>query len=120
MSLGARLVRRLAILPKFCGVALLCVIAGEIGLRFVPLPPALLRPPVQSIALLDRNGIPLREARVAERFSRELRLDKAQRHVIAAVQSTTIDGVKVQTRGVSRQAERALIADEVNLVSALP
>jgi penicillin-binding protein 1C len=61
------------------------LIAGEVGLRFVPLPPALLRPPVQSISLLDRNGIPLREARVAERFSRELALEEVPRHVIDAV-----------------------------------
>lgn len=61
------------------------LIAGWIGLHFVPVPPALLRPPVQSIALLDRNGIPLREARVAERFSRELALEEVPRHVIDAV-----------------------------------
>ena len=61
------------------------LIAGHFGLRFVPIPPALLRPPVQSIALLDRNGIPLREARVAERFSRELALEEVPRHVIDAV-----------------------------------
>src|SRR5450830_1591789 len=86
MSPGARPVRRSAILAAgfFC-TALLSIGAGEIGLRFVPLPPALLRPPVQSIALLDRNGIPLREARVAERFSRELALEEVPRHVIDAV-----------------------------------
>ena len=56
-----------------------------LGLRLIPIPPALLRPPVQSISLLDRNGIPLREARVAERFSRELALDEVPRHVIDAV-----------------------------------
>src|SRR5664279_6535181 len=59
--------------------------AGQIGLRFVPIPPALLRPSLQSISLLDRNGIPLREARVAERFSRELALEEVPRHVIDAV-----------------------------------
>jgi penicillin-binding protein 1C len=40
---------------------------------------------VQSIALVDRHGIPLRETRVAERFSRELALADVPRHVIDAV-----------------------------------
>ncbi|MEY2498236.1 MAG: penicillin-binding protein, partial [Verrucomicrobiota bacterium] len=61
------------------------LIAAHFGLKVVPIPPALLRPPIQSIALLDRNGIPLREARVAERFSRELALDEVPPHVIDAV-----------------------------------
>jgi penicillin-binding protein 1C len=78
MRLGAR---GGAILTTLAGL----VISGEIGLRFVPLPPALLRPPLQSIALLDRNGIPLREARVAERFSRELPLEEVPRHVIDSI-----------------------------------
>jgi penicillin-binding protein 1C len=54
-------------------------------LRFVTIPPSLLQAPVQSIALLDRNGTPLREARVEERFSRELSLDEIPRHVINAI-----------------------------------
>jgi penicillin-binding protein 1C len=61
------------------------LIAGDLGLRLVPIPPTLLRPPVQSISLLDRNGIPLREARVAERFSHELALAEVPQHVIDAV-----------------------------------
>ena len=40
---------------------------------------------MQSIALVDRNGIPLREKRVEERFSRETRLAEIPPHVIAAV-----------------------------------
>src|ERR1700730_15730899 len=63
----------------------LLLIAAHFGLKFVPIPPALLRPSIQSIALLDRNGIPLREARVAERFSREIALAEVPPHVIAAV-----------------------------------
>jgi penicillin-binding protein 1C len=60
-------------------------IAAPFALKLVPIPPALLQPPVQSIALLDRTGIPLREARVAERFSRELGLEEVPRNVIDAV-----------------------------------
>jgi penicillin-binding protein 1C len=67
------------------GALALFLIAAHFALTLVPIPPALLRPPVQSIALLDRNGIPLREARVAERFSRELVLEEVPRHVIDAV-----------------------------------
>src|SRR2546423_7649402 len=61
------------------------LVAAYFALRLVPIPPALQRPPVQSIALLDRNGIPLREARVAERFSHELALEDVPRNVIDAV-----------------------------------
>jgi penicillin-binding protein 1C len=72
------------------GVVILVTLAlllttGHFSLKLIPIPPVLLRPPVQSIALLDRNGIPLREARVAERFSHELALEEVPRHVIDAV-----------------------------------
>jgi penicillin-binding protein 1C len=70
---------------RFFFIALFGLIAGAIGLRFLPIPIALLRPAVQSISLVDRNGIPLREARVEERFSRELALEEVPRHVIDAV-----------------------------------
>ena len=66
--------------------ALAClIIAAHFALKLVPVPPALLRAPIQSIALLDRNGIPLRETRVAERFSHELALNEVPRNVIDAV-----------------------------------
>ena len=74
-----RLVRRAAV------VSLCSAVAALVGLRFIPIPPALLQPPVQSIALLDRNGTPLREARVEERFSRELTIDEIPQHVINAI-----------------------------------
>src|SRR5256714_7079800 len=60
-------------------------VAGHFALRFVPIPRGWLQPPIQSIALLDRNGIPLRETRVAERFSRELAFEEVPPHVIDAV-----------------------------------
>jgi penicillin-binding protein 1C len=67
-------------------VTLACLLAAcDLALRFVQIPPALLQPPIQSIALLDRNGIPLRETRVAERFSHELALDQVPSHVIDAI-----------------------------------
>jgi penicillin-binding protein 1C len=72
--------------PGSVVIALACaVIVCDFGLRCVPIPKALLRPPIQSIALTDRNGIPLRETRVAERFSHELALEEVPPHVIAAV-----------------------------------
>src|ERR1051326_1096568 len=61
------------------------IILRDVAPRLVSISPALLRPPIQSIALLDRNGIPLRETRVAERFSHELSLEEVPPHVIAAV-----------------------------------
>jgi penicillin-binding protein 1C len=70
---------------QFAATAAVLLLVALIGLRFVPLPQALLQPPVQSIALLDRHGTPLREARVEERFSRELTIDEIPRHVINAI-----------------------------------
>lgn len=67
------------------GTVLTLFLAAWIALHFVPIPAALLQPPVQSIALVDRNGIPLRETRVEERFSRELTRSQIPPHVIAAV-----------------------------------
>jgi penicillin-binding protein 1C len=72
--------------PSSIVAALACAIVGcDLAVRCVPIPSALLRPPVQSIALFDRNGIPLRETRVAERFSHEVALEGVPRHVINAV-----------------------------------
>ena len=45
-----------------------------VGIRFVPVPEALLRKPPESLELTDRNGHLLRETRVAERFQREVPL----------------------------------------------
>src|SRR4051812_21787168 len=60
-------------------------LAFEAALKLVPIPAALLSPPTQSISLVDRTGIPLREARVAERFSRELALADIPPNVIDAI-----------------------------------
>ncbi|MES2571973.1 MAG: penicillin-binding protein 1C [Verrucomicrobiota bacterium] len=73
-----RVIRRLWLLPLF-------LLAAWFALRLVPLPATLLKPSIQSIALTDRNGVPLRESRVEERFSRELTLDAVPPHVIRAI-----------------------------------
>ena len=56
-----------------------------IGLRFVSIPPALLKPPVQSLELTDRNGATLRETRVDERFAREVPLAEVPPNLIRAM-----------------------------------
>ena len=72
--------------PGSIALSIACLLSGyDLGLGLVPIPSALLQPPIQSIALLDRNGIPLRETRVAERFSHELALDQVPPHVIDAI-----------------------------------
>lgn len=58
---------------------------GYFAIGFLPIPPALLRAPVQSIALLDRHGTPLRETRVEERFSRELTIEQVPPRVLHAI-----------------------------------
>jgi penicillin-binding protein 1C len=86
--------------------------ACYLALRFVPIPAALLRPPAQSVALLDRNGTPLREARVDERFSREITLDQVPRHVIDAVLAAE-DKRFYSHRGVDVLATSRAIANAV-------
>ncbi len=58
---------------RIAAVFLLATVpAGWLGLKLVPLPPALLHPAVQSRELTDRHGVTLREVRVDERFAREI------------------------------------------------
>src|SRR4051812_32501987 len=76
-----RRLHRRPVLLTLCGL----LIASHFARKLVPIPAALLRPPIQSISLLDRNGIPLRERRVAERFSHELVLEEVPRHVLDAI-----------------------------------
>src|SRR6476619_647371 len=78
------MIRRLHPVSIVVTIAFL-LIASDLALTLVPIPSALLQPPVQSISLLDRTGSPLREARVAERFSRELALADVPPHVIDAL-----------------------------------
>src|SRR6187455_2175617 len=72
-------------LAQLTGATVLVLAIGYGGVRFLPIPAALLKPPVQSIALVDRSGTPLRDARVEERFSRELSIDEVPLRVINAV-----------------------------------
>jgi penicillin-binding protein 1C len=55
-----------------------------LGLKLVPLPPALLKPVAQSLELTDRHGKPLRETRVEERFAREVSLHDVPPQLIRA------------------------------------
>ncbi len=52
--------------------ALLLFVAAWIGLKFVPVPEALLRSAPESLEFTDRTGLPLRETRMSERFRREV------------------------------------------------
>jgi penicillin-binding protein 1C len=56
-----------------------------LGLKLVPLPPALLQPAVQSREFTDRHGVTLREVRVAERFTREITLEEIPPRVVHAM-----------------------------------
>lgn len=63
----------------------LVVAVGWVGLKLVPLPPALLRPAAQSVEFTDRHGVPLREARTDERFAREVALPDVPPNLIRAM-----------------------------------
>jgi penicillin-binding protein 1C len=56
-----------------------------LGLKLVPLPPALLKPPAQSLELTDRYGKPLRETRADERFAREVSLRDVPPNLVHAI-----------------------------------
>jgi penicillin-binding protein 1C len=56
-----------------------------LGLRLVPLPPALLRPPAQSLELTDRHGAPLRETRTEGGFARGVDLENVPTNLIHAM-----------------------------------
>jgi len=65
------------------GVTLAATVWG--GLKMVPLPPALLRPGVQSVEFTDRHGVPLREARTDERFAHAAALANVPPNLIHAM-----------------------------------
>ncbi|MEO6741231.1 MAG: biosynthetic peptidoglycan transglycosylase, partial [Chthoniobacteraceae bacterium] len=60
-------------------------LAAWIGLKFVPVPEALLRTPPVSVEFTDRNGAALREKRVGERFRREVKYAEIPQNVIHAM-----------------------------------
>ena len=60
-------------------------VAAWIGLKFVPVPEALLRTPPVSVEFTDRNGKTLRETRVGERFRREVGYSEIPANVIHAM-----------------------------------
>ena len=80
---ATRLARRAAWWCVRGGVALVAV--GWVGLKFVPLPPALLRPSAQSLELTDRHGTPLRERRTEERFAHAVELRDVPPNLIHAM-----------------------------------
>ena len=65
------------------GLALLAL--AWLGLRLVPLPPALLKPATQSLQLTDRNGTPLRETRADDGFARGVDLENVPTNLIHAM-----------------------------------
>jgi penicillin-binding protein 1C len=67
------------------GIAvLLLLVAGWIGLKFVPVPEELLRKPPESIEFTDREGRSLRETSVGQRFRREAAYAEIPQSVVHA------------------------------------
>ncbi len=64
---------------------LVLFLAAWIGLKFVPVPEALLCTPLVSVEFTDRNGKPLRETRVGERFRREVAYSEIPANVVHAM-----------------------------------
>ncbi len=83
---GRRLEARRSLTRPSAKIALLVLLgAAWLALKFVPIPAALYHPPVQSRELLDRHGQTLREVRVDEPFSREVRFDEVPANVVQAL-----------------------------------
>ena len=77
--------RRNGLRRGVAATVLALALCAWLGLKCVPIPSALERPPVQSRELLDRRGQTLREVRADERFSREVRFDEVPAHVVHAL-----------------------------------
>ncbi len=75
---------RKAARSAFCAVLALLASAW-VGLKFVPMPAALLHPRAQSLEFTDRHGATLREARVEERFAREVPLAEVPANLVRAM-----------------------------------
>ncbi len=80
LSYQSRFIRRRIVLAL-----LALAVSAWFTLKLVRIPTALDHPPVQSRELLDRHGQTLREVRVDERFSREVRFDEVPVHVVQAL-----------------------------------
>src|SRR5260221_4368250 len=65
--------------------AAVALLLAWLGLKLVPLPPALLRPAVQSRELTVRHGVALREVRIDERFAGEVALDEIPPQLLHAM-----------------------------------
>ncbi len=79
---GGRLWCRLRRAVLAC-VLLFC--AACIGIRFIPLPAALLVKPPESLELTDRNGRTLRETGAGGRFQREVASTEIPRNIVHAM-----------------------------------
>ena len=95
-----------------CLLLVALLLASPFALRLIPIPAALLEPPGQSIALTDRNGVALREARVDDRFSREITLDAVPKHLVSAVLAAE-DKRFYRHRGVDLLATARALANAV-------
>jgi len=66
-------------------IGIVLIALAWVGLKLVPLPPALLHAPAQSLELTDRHGMPLRETRADERFSHTVALQDVPPNLIHAM-----------------------------------
>ncbi len=93
-------------------------VAAWMGLKFVPVPEALLRTPPVSLEFTDRHGQPLRETRVGERFRREVAYREVPANVIHAMLAAedkrffSHSGVDWLAAGRARADERARGAED--------
>ncbi len=70
---------------RFGGATLALVAAGWLGLKLVPLPPGLERPPAGSTEFVGRDGRTLRETRSGNSFTRRVTFDELPPRLVHAM-----------------------------------
>ena len=73
------------ILVRVAQAGVLLAVVGWVGIKLIPIPDALTRPPAPSVELTDRNGATLREARTEDRFAQPVSLDEVPPHLVHAM-----------------------------------
>jgi penicillin-binding protein 1C len=81
--LARRTVRRWS--TRAAQTVILVAVVGWLGIKLVPIPEALLHPPLASVEFTDRHGAPLREARTDDRFTRPVGLEDVPSHLVHAI-----------------------------------
>ena len=77
--------RQAGSLSYFVAGAALLAVAAWLGIKLIPIPEALMRPPTPSVEFTDRHGATLRETRTGDRFAKPVPLDEIPPRLVHAM-----------------------------------